>query len=44
MLFGEMASVLLDSQRVLPKAAQAAGFQFRYPDLGPALAGLVGRS
>lgn len=44
MLFGEMASVLLDSQRVLPKAAQAAGFQFRYPDLGPALADLVGRS
>jgi uncharacterized protein (TIGR01777 family) len=43
LMFGEMASVLLDSQRVLPKAAQAAGFQFRYPDLGPALAGLVGR-
>jgi len=40
-LFGEMAGVLLDSQRVLPRAAQAAGFRFRYPELGPALRGLV---
>lgn len=37
LLFGEMAGVLLASQRVLPKAAQAAGFQFRYPELRPAL-------
>lgn len=43
LMFGEMASVLLDSQRVLPKAALAAGFQFRYPDLGAALADLLGR-
>jgi uncharacterized protein (TIGR01777 family) len=43
LLFGEMAGVLLSSQRVLPKAAQAAGFQFRYPDLGPALDHLLGR-
>jgi len=43
LLFGEMASVLLDSQRVLPKAAVAAGFEFKYPNLGPALADLVGR-
>ncbi|MGC9969175.1 MAG: TIGR01777 family oxidoreductase [Bryobacteraceae bacterium] len=43
LMFGEMASVLLDSQRVLPKAALAAGFQFRYPDLGAALGDLVGR-
>lgn len=35
--YGEMATVLLSSQRVLPAAAQAAGFQFRYPELGPAL-------
>jgi uncharacterized protein (TIGR01777 family) len=39
--FGEMASVLLDSQRAIPEALQAAGFQFRYPDLGPALASLL---
>ena len=37
LLLGEMASILLDSQRVLPKAAEAAGFRFRYPELGPAL-------
>lgn len=41
LMFGEMASVLLDSQRVLPKGAEAAGFRFRYPDLAPALADLL---
>jgi len=41
MVFGEMASVLLDSQRVLPQAALAAGFRFRYPELGPALRDLL---
>jgi uncharacterized protein (TIGR01777 family) len=35
--FGEMASLLFDSARVLPQAAEAAGFRFRYPDLRPAL-------
>lgn len=39
--FGEMSEVLLASQRVLPRAAQAAGFQFRFPRLGPALADLL---
>ena len=37
-LFGEMAEVLLASQRVLPKAAEAAGFHFQFPQLAPALA------
>jgi uncharacterized protein (TIGR01777 family) len=37
MVFGEMASVFLDSQRVLPQAALAAGFEFRYPELAGAL-------
>lgn len=36
-MFGEMADVMLSSQRVLPKAAEAAGYQFRYPELEPAL-------
>lgn len=36
-LFGEMSEVMLASQRVLPKAAEAAGFKFSFPDLGPAL-------
>ena len=41
LLFGEMAEVLLASQRVAPSAAEAAGFRFRLPQLGPALAGLL---
>ena len=38
LLFGEMGGILLASQRVAPKAAQSAGFTFRFPDLAPALA------
>ena len=34
---GEMAEMLLASQRVVPEQAEAAGFQFRFPQLGPAL-------
>jgi uncharacterized protein (TIGR01777 family) len=41
LLFGEMADVLLASQRVVPAAAQAAGFRFRFPQLPPALADLL---
>ncbi|MGD0947732.1 MAG: TIGR01777 family oxidoreductase [Candidatus Binatia bacterium] len=37
---GEMSTVLLASQRVLPRAAQRLGFEFRYPEIGPALADL----
>ena len=36
---GEFASVLLASQRVLPKAATSAGFEFRYNTIDSALAG-----
>ena len=43
LLFGEMADVLLASQRVTPGAAEAAGFRFRFPQLAPALAGLLRR-
>jgi uncharacterized protein (TIGR01777 family) len=35
--YGEMASVLFASQRVIPEAAQAAGFRFKYPGLVRAL-------
>jgi NAD dependent epimerase/dehydratase family enzyme len=42
MLFGEMSEVLLASQRVLPKAAQSAGYHFAFPELGPALRDLSG--
>jgi len=40
-LFGEMAELLLASQRVTPGVAQAAGFQFEYPELRAALADLL---
>jgi uncharacterized protein (TIGR01777 family) len=36
-LLGQMADVLLASQRVLPKAAETAGYRFTFPELGPAL-------
>jgi uncharacterized protein (TIGR01777 family) len=36
-LLGEMASVLVASQRVLPKAAESTGYRFEFPDLGGAL-------
>lgn len=36
-MFGQMAEILLGSQRVLPQAAQAAGFRFEHPHLAPAL-------
>ncbi len=36
-IFGEMAQIVLGSQRILPKAAESAGYPFRYPELAPAL-------
>jgi hypothetical protein len=41
LLFGEMAEVILGSQRVIPQAARSAGFQFEYPELRPALLRLL---
>jgi len=40
-LFGEMSEIVLGGQRVLPTAAQKAGYQFRYPALEPALRQVV---
>lgn len=40
-LYGEMASVVLASQRVLPKVPVAGGFTFQYPDLKAALRAAV---
>jgi NAD dependent epimerase/dehydratase family enzyme len=37
-----MSEILLASQRVLPAAAEAAGFKWRFPELGGALADLLG--
>ena len=39
-LFGEMAQIVLGSQRILPKAAESSGYRFRYPELAPALQSL----
>ena len=42
LLFGEMSSMLVGSQRVIPRAALDAGYRFRYSDLDSALAALFG--
>jgi hypothetical protein len=43
-LYGEMGTTLLfTSARVLPARLQAAGFEFRYPALEPALRHVLGR-
>lgn len=39
--FGEMASVLLDSQRVVPRRLLDLGFVFRFPDASSALEDLL---
>jgi uncharacterized protein (TIGR01777 family) len=41
LLFGEMSELLLASQRVLPGAAESAGYQFQYRDLSAALKNLI---
>ena len=38
---GEMSVLLLGGQRLQPRRALEAGFVFRYPELGAALAQLV---
>ena len=41
LMFGEMAEILLASQRALPKAAEAAGYRFRFSNVDAALADLL---
>lgn len=41
-LFGEVASVVLNGQRVLPERLQKSGYQFAFPRLEPALRHLLG--
>ena len=37
LIFGELSSVLIASQRVVPRAAERSGFQFRFPTVDEAL-------
>jgi uncharacterized protein len=41
--FGEMATLLLEGQRVLPRKLLDTGYRFRFPELGPALSDLLTR-
>ena len=41
LLYGEMAGIVLASLRVAPERAWKAGFQFDWPELGPALRDLL---
>jgi uncharacterized protein (TIGR01777 family) len=41
LLYGEMAGILFDSQRVVPTAAETAGFRFHFPQLPAAFADLL---
>jgi uncharacterized protein len=41
-LFGEGAEPLLTGQRVLPKVAEAMGYEFEHPELLPALESVLG--
>lgn len=42
LLVGEFAQILLASQRVLPRAAEKAGYNYRFTDLNTALRSIVG--
>jgi uncharacterized protein (TIGR01777 family) len=44
MMFGEMAEVIIASQRVVPAAAFNAGYRFQFPELRPALEQILGGS
>jgi NAD dependent epimerase/dehydratase family enzyme len=39
--FGDMSEVLLASQRVAPKVAEASGYRFQFTDVGAALADVL---
>ena len=41
LLFGEMATALLDGQRAVPRRLLQLGFAFQFPDAGPALTNLL---
>jgi len=40
-MFGEVATVVVDGQRVLPKRLQELGYQFKFPALEPAICDIL---
>lgn len=44
LLLGEVSNLLTTGQRVIPAAAEQAGFEFQYPTAALALANLLGRN
>ena len=42
-LVGEVATVVLDGQRAVPKKLQDLGFSFKFPEVEPALLDIVNR-
>ena len=43
LLVGDVATVVMDGQRVVPDKLQALGFDFKFPDLEPALLDIINR-
>ena len=41
LLFGEMAEIVYASQRMVPDVALRAGFDFKFPEIGPALRNIL---
>lgn len=42
-LYGEMAQIVLTGQRAIPLRLRESGFEFRHPEIGPALRDVLGR-
>jgi NAD dependent epimerase/dehydratase family enzyme len=40
-MFGEMASTILDSQKVIPAYTEKSGFLYHFPELDDAFANLL---
>jgi uncharacterized protein (TIGR01777 family) len=41
LLYGEMSEIVIGGQRAVPRRLQDLGYQFRHPEIGPALADVV---
>jgi uncharacterized protein len=42
LMMGDLGRSILESQRAIPKAALARGYEFKYPELAGALQDLIG--